>query len=62
MILKCWIIATIVGIMAFSTGILSVALYYYLTSRSVRASHGLRSWLWLDGMKSNLRDKKPPEN
>ncbi len=61
MILKCWIIATIVGIMTFSAGILAVALYHYLTSRSERASLGLQGWLWLDRVKSHLRDKPPPK-
>ncbi len=60
MILKCWIVATIVGIMMFSAGILSVALYYYLTSRPERDSLGLRGWLWLDVVKSHLKDKKRP--
>ncbi|MEN8132873.1 MAG: hypothetical protein ABFS45_22375 [Pseudomonadota bacterium] len=57
MILKCWIIATIVGIMAFSAGILLVALYFYMTSRATWASVGLRGWFWLDKVKSNLTDK-----
>jgi len=62
MILKCWIVATIVGMMTFSAGILSVALYYYLTSRAERTSLGLRGWLWLDGVKSSLSDKKHPRD
>ena len=69
MILKCWVIATIVGTMAFSAGILSVALYIYLTSRAERDSLGLRGWFWLDKIKTNLTDKDgsttgnhPPED
>jgi hypothetical protein len=62
MILKCWIVATIVGIMTFSAGILSVALYFYLTSRPERDSLGLRGWLWLDGVKSHLKDKNRPQD
>ena len=57
MILKCWIVATIVGVMAFFVGILSVALYFYLTSQAKRDSLGLRGWYWLDRIKSNLTDK-----
>jgi hypothetical protein len=57
MLLKCWVIAAIVGFMSFSAGILIVAAFMYLTTRGERASVGLRSWMWLDKVKSSLSDK-----
>jgi hypothetical protein len=53
MVAECWVIASLVGFLAFVTGVGLVALRVYLGSRSRGGL--LRGWTWLDKSQGSLK-------